>query len=137
VAADVGDLEFGKHLEDRGEFHLALGAGGLGLDARLAGHAQVLLAHRLAEGLLDGRADGLGTRLGAVHLLHHLHRHLAGTEARQLGVLRHALELLFHLAVDFGQRHDHLDTALQRAGHGGGCVGFLSRFHEESLKSNL
>ncbi len=130
LAADVGDLELGIDLEDRGEFHLRGVCGLLRLDARLAGDAQVPGAHQFAEGLLDGRADRVGMRLAAVHLRHHLHRHLALAETRHLGGLGDALELLLHLARDLGVRHGHVDAALERIG---GRLVVLGRFHEESL----
>ncbi len=139
ATTDVRNLEFRKYLEDGGEIHLAFDTRSLGLDTRLTGHAQILFAYRLTEGFFDCRADGFGAGLLTIHLRHHFHGHLAGTEPRHLGALGHPLELLFHLAFDIGQRHGHFDAAFQCTGGSGlssglSNGGFLSRFHEKSLK---
>ena len=118
VGAHVGDDDLGVNLEDRGELE-GVGAGGLlRLDAGVAGDAQVLGADLLAEHTLDRGADGLGAGLGAVRLGDHAERDLARTEARHLDGAGHLLQTRFDILFDIGQRHGHVDTALESAHHG-------------------
>ena len=79
----------------------ALSCFGRGLDARIAGDAQVLLAHRVVEARLDGVGDDVGAHLRPVLLRDHLERHVAraGSPAI-LTVFARLREALVDLAFD-------------------------------------
>ena len=76
----------------------------LRLDPRIAGDAQVLLAHRVVEARLDRIGDDVGAHLRAVLLRDHLERHLAGTKSRHLDVLREPRQPLLDFALDLRRR---------------------------------
>ncbi len=80
----------------------------------------------VAESLLHRLADGLAARLGAILLLHHLERHLAGAEARHLHGARHLLQALLDISIDIGRLQRHVYAALQ------GICGLLVGLHEKS-----
>ena len=129
----VGDREFGINLEHGRKFDVRRALGLLGLDARVAGNTQLLAAHGVAEGALDGFVHGLVVGLSAVLLLDDAGRHLARAEAGHLGVFAQTLQALLDLLVEVGNRHGEVKTALQRARrHGFGRVagvGFHVGFH--------
>ena len=85
------------------------------LDARIAGHAQVLLAHGLVEARLHGIGDDVRAHLRAILLRDHLDRHLARPEARHLDGLGKAREALVDFALDLLQRHGDAQAALELA----------------------
>ena len=124
-AAEVADLHLGIHLEHRRELERAGArvAFALGLDARIARHAQVLLAHGLVEARLHGVGDHVRAHLRAVLLRDHLDRHVARAEARHLDGLGEALQALADFALDLRERHrdaqapGELIQGLQRALH--------------------
>src|SRR5690606_22550242 len=68
--------------------------------------------------------DGLGARLMTVGLGNDLHRHLTRTEAGHLDRAGHALEASLDVLLDIGNRHGHVNAALQRA------RSFLVVFHQ-------
>ena len=67
------------------------------LDARIAGDAQIVVAHRLVEALLHGVADHVGADLRTVLLRDHLERHMPGSETGDLHGLRELREALLRL----------------------------------------
>ncbi len=115
--AHVTQHDLGIDLEHRGEFERALGGRRviLGLDPRIAGDPQVLLTHGVVETFLDRIGNDVRTDLRAVLLRDHLHRHLAGPEARQLDRLGEARQPLADFALDLLQGHRNAQTALQLA----------------------
>ena len=109
------ELDLGIDLEGRAELEVFARLGGLGLEARVAGYAQVLLPDCLAESLLQSIAEHLLAHLAAVLLLHQTKRHFAGPEAVHAHVARDALEAILDLAVDFLRRERNVEPPLQRA----------------------
>ncbi len=106
---DVGiDLEHRRKLELVGG-----GRVGLRLDARIPGHTDVLLPHRVGKPGLNGIGDHLGAHLRAVLLRDHLHRHLAGPEPRHLHVAREPREAFRHLALDVGDGNGQAQPPLE------------------------
>src|SRR6185503_14672016 len=85
-------LDLGIALEGRTELEVVIGLRRLGLEARIARHAQVLLLDRFAEGLLQRIAQYFLAHLPTILLLHQPERHLAGPEAVHAHVARDALQ---------------------------------------------
>ncbi len=111
---EITDLHLRVDLEDRRELELVGGAAlCLGLDPRITGDAQVLLADRIGKRRLDGVGDDIGTDLRAVLLRNHPHRHLAGPKTGHLGVPRQSGQSLIDLRLDLRDRHGHREPALE------------------------
>ncbi len=104
------DLERGAELDA-----LGIGLARFWLDARIAGHLELLLAHRVAECFLNGIADNLRAHLRPVLLGDEFHRHLARTKTRHAQVARQLLQPLVDLLLDFINRNRHVQAALERA----------------------
>ena len=85
---EIAQLDLRIDLEHRGEFEGTVRSLAFRLralpwfDARIAGDAQVLFAHRLVEARLHGVGNDVGADGRAILLHDHLERHLAGTESR-------------------------------------------------------
>src|SRR5690606_35259623 len=86
------------------------------LDCRSTGRVQLLLDDGLVEGGLDQVAQGFLARGVLVALTDHVHRHLAGTEARHLGAAGSLLQALGHFGLDALGRHADGHAALESGG---------------------
>ena len=121
---NIADGHLGIDLEHRGKLERAFRLVRRGLDARIAGNAQVLLPHRFVEARLDGIGNDVGAHLGPVLRGDHLERYVARPESRHLHRLRETREALVDLAFDLLQRDRDVQAplklaqGLQRALHG-------------------
>ncbi|MNV57922.1 hypothetical protein D3C71_1502740 [compost metagenome] len=109
----VFDLDFGQHFEHGVELRFAFGRAFFFSDAGLAGHAQLGFAHGLGESFADLVVQHFVLQRVAITLGHHVHRHLAGTEAVHLDRARNALEARVDFGLDCGQRQAQRDLALE------------------------
>ncbi len=115
-AAHVAELDLGVDLENRGELQ-RVGRGPFRalLDARRAGDAQILRAHRVVEARPDALGNHVRAHLRAILLVEHAQRRLAGPEAGDLDGAREARQPLPDLALDLGDRHRDVQPAFERA----------------------
>ncbi len=111
----IAHLDFGIDLEHRRELELVLGHVLLGLDARIAGHAQILCPDRIVETRLHGVRDHVRAHLRPVLLGDHLERYLAGPKPRDLRRLGQLRETLVDLAFDLRLRHGDMQSPLELA----------------------
>jgi hypothetical protein len=102
---DLGHVargDVGIDLEGRAEFDLRDAAQfTFRLEARIAGHFEVVRANFVAKTLLQRVAEHFAPNLIFVLLRDDLHRHLAGPESVHLDVARKLLQPRLNFAVDF------------------------------------
>src|SRR5690606_12539984 len=122
-AFEASQFDFLEHFERGNVFQILALFEHLRLDGRGAGRVQFLLDHGFVEGFLDQITQGLLTRSTFVTLTNDAHRHLARTEARNLGATGGLLQALVDSGFDAFGRHADGHPALKSGG------GFYRNLH--------
>ena len=113
-ALDVGRRHVGQCFEPHLDFGvLALGIAFVELDLGLERRAELLVAQQPLDAVLHRRVKRVGMEAFAVHLANQVRRHLAGTEALDVGLGRHFLQLHVQFLVELGGVDHHLVFALE------------------------
>src|SRR5690606_21777732 len=123
-------FNLGIHLEAGDELEILAGLVGEGLDAGLAGGADVLLLNGVLEALADDLADDFLAHTGTVALANHLEGNLAGAETIQThgsgGLLQARGDFVLHLLGGHADGHAALEAGSCLYGNLHGCSSTVS-----------